>query len=302
MTDKFIGDGLATVYPHILRNLLKDPEYTASPRGMMINELTDVKIVLSDPRSNLYTNSTRSSQKRYIAAELLWYYSGSNKVEHIAKHAPFWRQIANEDGTVNSAYGHLLFTERAGHMLNEWSWAVKQLSNDKHTRQALIRFNKPHHNDKLSKDFPCTVYAQFQIRNNRLNFSVSMRSNDAILGLPTDIAFFTTLQMQMLELLQETVYPELSLGRYTHKVDSLHLYERDFEKVEQMLKTSFEPTQMAESAGWLVTSIGHVVSLPMYQMCQHFKENTEFVPTIEQLLVDDTVSKWIFENFQPGKN
>ena len=302
MTDKFIGDGLATVYPHILRNLLKDPEYTASPRGMMINELTDVKIVLSDPRSNLYTNSTRSSQKRYIAAELLWYYSGSNKVEHIAKHAPFWRQIANEDGTVNSAYGHLLFTERAGHMLNEWSWAVKQLSNDKHTRQALIRFNKPHHNNQLSKDFPCTVYALFQIRNNRLNFSVSMRSNDAILGLPTDIAFFTTLQMQMLELLQETVYPELSLGRYTHKVDSLHLYERDFTKVEQMLKTPFESVQMASKAGWLVNNVGSIASLAMETMCRNFSTNVENADNLVSLLKADTVTKWIFENFQPGKN
>jgi len=42
---------------------------------------------------------------------------------------------------------------------------------------------------------------QLNIRDNKLNFSVSMRSNDAILGTPTDVAFFCLLQQQMLKLL-----------------------------------------------------------------------------------------------------
>lgn len=301
MIDKFTGSGLAQVYPHILRTLLKDPEFSASPRGMLINELTDVKIVIHDPTSNLYVNNVRSSQRKYIAAELLWYYSGSNNVEHIAKHAPFWRQIANEDGTVNSAYGHLLFKERSGHMLNEWSWAVKQLSNDKHTRQAIIRFNKPVHNNKFTKDFPCTIYAIFHIRNNRLNLSVSMRSNDAILGLPTDIAFFTTLQLQMLEILQQT-YSDLTLGRYTHKVDSLHLYERDFTKVEQMLKSAFVANSTGSIAGGLVDRLGIASNAVMHAMCQHFEMNTELNSNLKLILKEDSVSKWIFNNYEPGKH
>jgi thymidylate synthase len=302
MTDKFIGDTLASVYPHVLRTLLNDPEHVSSPRQMICNELTDVKIVINDPRSNLYTNATRSSQKRYIAAELLWYYSGSRTASVISKHAPFWRQIANEDGSVNSAYGNLIFNEHAGHMINEWSWAKLKLTEDKHTRQSVIRFNKSHHNDKASKDFPCTMYGIFSIRQNRLNFSVHMRSNDAILGLPTDIAFFTTLQLQMLESLQETVYPELELGHYVHTANSLHLYERDFEKVKQMIKTSFEPVSMAQYAGGLHDNIG--MSDAMKLLNRHFQANTPFT---DELVEKSTVQKnsvlsWIAENYVPGKH
>ena len=98
-----------------------------------------------------------------------------------------------------------------------------------------MHFNMPEHQRRGNKDFVCTLTGIFQIRNNKLNFTINMRSNDAILGTPTDIPFFCTLQIQMLELLKSK-YPDLQLGTYTHFSHSLHIYERHFELVEEMLK------------------------------------------------------------------
>ena len=82
------------------------------------------------------------------------------------------------------------------------------------------------------------MYAIFHIREDRLNLTVHMRSNDIILGLPTDFAFFTTLQSHMLMHLQK-VHKNLSIGTYTHIANSLHLYETHFNLANEMLSHQF---------------------------------------------------------------
>jgi len=106
-----------------------------------------------------------------------------------------------------------------------------------------MHFNLPKHQSFDNKDFVCTMYANFLIRNNKLRMSVKMRSNDVILGLPTDVAFFTVLQQQMLMHLKE-VYPNLELGTYSHVVDSMHVYSTEYDRLNEMLKNEFTPYEM----------------------------------------------------------
>lgn len=224
--------------------MFEDENYCiqSSPRGLKIKEIMNFSLTIN-PKLNIYSNRRRGSQLKYIAAELIWYYSKSNRIEWISKWASFWKSIQNEDGTVNSAYGNLIFNKQ--HDSHQWQWAVDQLKADKETRQAILHFNMPMHQYQNNKDFVCTMYANFHIRNNMLYMTVRMRSNDAILGTCTDIAFFTTLQQQMrLELLEH--YPDLELGLYTHSADSYHIYERHFELVNEMLKEEFTASQIPQ--------------------------------------------------------
>ena len=234
------GETFADVYETALNDVLTNPQYVTSPRGMEIKEVTGASLVIEDPECCLYENNRRGSQFKYIAAELLWYFSGRNDVDFISKFAKFWESIQNDDGTVNSAYGNLIFNEFNEEGYNQWYWAYDSLIKDKDSRQAVLHFNKPKHQFHDNKDFVCTLYGIFHIRDNRLNFTVHMRSNDLILGTPTDIAFFCLLQQQMLRLLKST-YPDLELGSYTHTVDSLHIYERHFGLVTEMLSENFVP-------------------------------------------------------------
>ena len=248
------------IYEALLHDLAYSPEYVTKPRDMTIKENCDVSIVLEDPTSCLYTNPVRSSQFKYIAAEFLWYFMGRNDVEWISKYAKFWEHIQNPDGTVNSSYGNLLFTKKNEHGLAQYEWALQSLIKDKDTRQAVLHFNLPVHQSFDNKDFVCTMYGIFQIRDNKLNFTVHMRSNDAILGLPTDIAFFATLQMQMLKHLKE-MYPTLELGTYTHIANSLHIYERHFDIVEKMLKAPFKADYIPRVRVDLINEDGQPTSL-----------------------------------------
>jgi thymidylate synthase len=247
------------LYESSLLDLMKNPEYETQPRDLKIRENTNVALILENPLSCLYTNEHRSSQKKYIAAELIWYFNARRDVEFISKYAKFWNSIQNEDGTVNSSYGYLLFGKknRFGH--TQYNWALKSLIKDKDSRQAVLHFNLPEHQYQTNKDFVCTMYGIFQIRDNKLNLTVSMRSNDVIWGLPTDIAFFAILQSQMVSHLKHT-YPELELGTYTHIANSYHIYEHHFEIVDKMLTSDFLPEYIPSVDKDLITQNSETTS------------------------------------------
>jgi thymidylate synthase len=249
----------AECYKELLYKLLNSPEYSCSPRGMTINEITDCSFVIENPLSCLYSNERRSSQEKYIAAEFLWYFSGRRDLEFIQNYASFWKQIANQDGTLNSAYGHLIFDRKNQFGKTQWEWAYDSLVADKDTRQAIMHFNTPDHQWNNNKDFVCTLTANFHIRENRLNLTIIMRSNDAILGTATDVAFFCIMQAQMFKLLKLT-YPDLKLGTYTHFAHSLHIYERHFNLVKEMLEKDFVAKEIPMMEDNLVDKKGEASS------------------------------------------
>lgn len=281
----FKGKTFADVYRASLEDLLNYPQYETAPRNLKIKENCNVALVIEDPVQCLYTNPRRSSQFKYIAAELLWYFTGRNDLDFIERYATFWRQIANTDGSLNSAYGNLIFTSKNEHGYNQWQWALKSLIDDKDSRQALMTFNRPSYQYDLNKDFICTLNGNFQIRNNKLNLKINMRSNDAILGTPTDIAFFCLLLQQAHQILKE-YYPELEIGSYTHIADSYHIYERHFDLVGNMLANSFLPESFADFKQSFVDKDG----IPTDAL----KQLMDAVENDKMYITNDDLFKWIY--------
>jgi len=248
----------AELYRELITQLLGYPEYVNSPRDQKVNEITNVTMHLTNPLSNMFKNAARDIPKKYLAAELLWYFSGRNDLTFIQKYASFWSKITNEDDTLNSAYGNLIFNKRDnGDDESQWKWAYDSLVKDKDTRQALIHFNRPEHQFRGNKDFVCTLNGMFLIRDNKLHFSTIMRSNDVYFGLTFDLPFFTLLQQQMYRHLKP-VYPELELGTYTQFDVSLHAYERNFKTLKSMLENDFEEDNTPELDIDMVTEEGEM--------------------------------------------
>lgn len=234
------GKNFAELYSNICHELIERPEYETAPRDQKIKEISDAILINEDPTSNLFLNDARDVPLRYLTGELLWYFSGRNDLEFISRFSSFWKNIANADGTCNSAYGYLLFNKKdASGGMSQFQWAYDSLVKDKDSRQAIMHFNRPEHQYPQVKDFVCTLIGDFQIRDNKLNFTVDMRSNDIFFGLTFDYPFFTILQQQMYRHLKK-VYPELEIGTYTHIAHSLHVYERDFETIENMMNNEFK--------------------------------------------------------------
>ena len=97
------------------------------------------------------------------------------------------------------------------------------------SRRAVININVPNENVIETKDEPCTVSIQFLLRNNKVHCTVYMRSNDIWFGFPYDVVFFTELQ----RIVAENLHAEL--GMYTHLAGSLHMYDRDEEKIRKIV-------------------------------------------------------------------
>lgn len=282
------GKTFAEVYKNSLEDLYRNPEYETNPRGMKIKENLGVILEIEDPRSCMYNNTRRSSQFRYIAGEMLWYFLGKNDVEYISKFSKFWENLKNEDGTANSAYGHLIFNMKNEDGLSQYDWAITSLIKDKDSRQAVMHFNRPRHQYLSNKDFVCTMYAVFHIRDNKLHLKVYMRSNDAILGTPTDVAFFCTLQQQALNHLKEA-YPDLELGTYTHCDDSYHIYERHFDLVKEMIQTDFMPVSFPK----LELDFIEIDGTPTDSLIKLDKEKDSLINA-----VDDVAYMWIQNNIR----
>jgi len=277
------GENFADVYEKSLRDLYENPDYSSNPRGLQIKENLNIALEIENPVSSLYINERRSSQKKYIAAEFIWYFSGRNDVEFISEYASFWKSIQNADGTANSAYGNLIFNQKNKFGINQYEWAINSLSLDLDSRQAIMHFNVPDHQYDGNKDFVCTMYGIWHIRDNRLNLTIHMRSNDAILGTPTDVAFFSVLQQQALIHLKQK-YADLKLGKYVHIVDSYHIYEKNFNLVEEMLNHEFRPDYMPSVKKSLIYMNGSQSS------------DFETVCKLKETDSNDEMYRWITEN------
>ena len=286
------GSTFAKVYGTLLDRLMFNPEYTSSPRGQQTKEITDVTLEITNPKHCLYTNERRPSQFKYVAAELIWYFAGDRSISYIDRYAKFWKRIATVDksikmeefhptgtkeeiqeqftkqsldhiikhGCVHSAYGYLIFKKKNEAGYSQYHWAFESLANDKDTRQAIIHFNLPEHQYEFNKDFVCTLHGIFLIRDNRLNLTISMRSNDAILGTPTDVPFFCTLLNHMYYHLKP-IYPELELGTYKHQVHSMHIYEKHFDLISGMLEHQFNSDSLPNIDKALINMDGSPTNL-----------------------------------------
>ena len=241
-----IYDNASMAYLGTLEDVYLNPTYRSAPRGFPIREKVDYMFHITHPTTDPIITADLERNvviADYTAKEIALYNSGSNRVEDFATASKFWEKIANADGTVNSAYGYLIwYNQSCGgeiRLTNDprrtpWEWATQSLIQDKDSRQAFMRSSLPEHQYQGNKDQTCTMHANFLIRNDKLNLTVVMRSNDLWLGLTYDLPWFCGLIDRMVDELKLT-YPTLTKGRYTHLAHSAHIYERDLAKIEKAL-------------------------------------------------------------------
>lgn len=232
-----ISETTHEAYLRALSDVFIDYQYRSAPRGQAIKEIVDYGFTVLHPTADpirTYDEERNKVIADYTKLECELYDSGTNRLEDFEKASSFWRKIANEDGTINSAYGYLIWKNKSCGGWTPWEWARLSLAADKDTRQAILRFSLPEHSIYGVKDFPCTMHGNFLIRNNELHLTIVMRSNDLVLGLVYDLPWFCSLLDRMVAELKPT-YPELVKGTYTHIAHSMHIYDRDETKVGRML-------------------------------------------------------------------
>ena len=231
---EIIGRNIDEVLYKVSKELILAQEY--SPRGQKTKELIQQTLIIENPDECIVKNPGRKLSLEYLESEIKWYMSGDLSVKKIEDSASLWKKIADENGNINSNYGHFTFKQKLDKFSgSQYDWVIDCLKKDKDSRQGIINFNQPTHKYIGNKDFPCTINTQYMIRNNKLIGITNMRSNDLIYGFCYDFPFFSLIQQKLTEELKNT-YPNLELGANIHTASSLHVYEKHFKMIEEIIK------------------------------------------------------------------
>jgi len=227
ISEENLDDALQLLLPAVIENGVK----VSSTKGENI-ELTGVLVEIANPRARLSRTETRGKPFSCLG-ELLWYLSGSDRLEFIEYYIPDYKKSAEENGTIHGGYGPRIFSQTE---TSQFENVRRLLERKPNTRQAVIQIFSG--NDILSqkKDTPCTCTLQFLNRDERLHLIASMRSNDAFLGFPHDVFTFTMLQEIM------AVSLGLELGTYRHFAGSMHIYEHKCNQAREFVDEGFQST------------------------------------------------------------
>ena len=201
---------------------------TVEGRTGDVFEILHSFITIEEPRQKWVYDRMPPVSIGYALAELVWIMNGEDCSEVINFFNPQLEKFAGKGKFYHGAYGKRI---RSHYGFDQLEKAYHALQTVPESRQVVIqiydtRVDFPIDNGKpRDEDIPCNICSLLKIRQNKLEWSQIMRSNDILLGMPYNFIQFTGLQ----EILAGWL--DLDLGTYNHYSDSLHLYRRDISKV-----------------------------------------------------------------------
>lgn len=201
-----------------------------SPRGMKTKEVRNATIVLKNPVEAIPMGVGRKLNMKIGAVETTQLIAGVSSAMQLNMASNNAFETFMNDGRLLGAYGPRLYSQLEN--------VIRMISRDNDTRQAAALVWRGDETTLAlsgNNDVPCTVALAWNVRNGKLNASTVMRSNDVFLGVAYDFWMFTRLQMTLAWALG------LEVGDYRHHAVSLHIYERDWEKVESLATETDTP-------------------------------------------------------------
>src|SRR3989338_7479022 len=145
-----------------------------------------------------------------------------------------WDEFIEPDGTIAAAYGYRWKYHFGRDQLGK---LIELLEKDPSSRHGVIVTWDPSSDglgDIARKNVPCPYTFTVNIIGGKLNLHNIIRSNDFILGTPSDVAGFALLQCILAQRLG--VKP----GIYSHSISNAHIYDTHYFAAEEILRRSNE--------------------------------------------------------------
>lgn len=218
-------------YLAVLGHVDRQFQFTNAPRGNPSRECLNVSFQISDPLARVPYIPARKVNIVFNYAEALWFLWGRDDMKMISYYAPRMRAYSANGLTVDgSAYGTRMFRPSADTGRSQFDQALDLIRDDPATKRAVMVLFRPWESaDPASPDVSCTIAFQLLLRADELHGVCYMRANDAMQGLVSDVFSFT--------LIQEFAARQLGVdvGTYGHHVGSMHIGDRDAERVRRVL-------------------------------------------------------------------
>ncbi len=171
--------------------------------------------------------TTKKMQWSSILRELLWYLSGEDHIRNLRQHTKIWDAWADDEGRLETAYGHYWRRFPSATRDRQGQWHVKEidqianvlnaLHTDPSSRRMVVSAWEPG-NAWGSRLPPCHYTFVFQVLDGRLNCHLNQRSGDVALGIPFNLAAYATLTQMLAQ------DAGLGLGIFSHTIVDAHIY------------------------------------------------------------------------------
>lgn len=205
-------------------------------------EIRCANVIFTPTEEYLDYGKVRPASRKYIEQEMAWYLSQDLYILDWPgiRDNKIWQQCATNKGHVNSNYGYCVFNCNNGP--DQMSQALTALTQDKYSRRSVMYYTGPDNYAKsrdgihANNDMICTTYTQHFIENdNTFTYIVNMRSNDIIYGLQNDYSWHRYIYWRLFSALK-VFYPETKVGKIIWQANSLHVYEKHFDLIKQIIK------------------------------------------------------------------
>lgn len=197
------------------------------PRGDYTDSLHSV-LSLTNPRQRWVASRSPGLNPAFALAEVIWIMRGRSDAAFLTTWNRALPGFTGDEASLYGAYGERIRT-RFG--FDQLEGAAAALAASPAQRQVVLQIWDPRTDFPTSDgrsrnaDIPCNVTSMLKVADGRLEWMQIMRSNDLVLGLPYNLIQWTTIH----EIIAG--WMSLEVGSYVHVSDSLHIYDRDRDRI-----------------------------------------------------------------------
>ena len=168
---------------------------------------------------------------KMFVAEQIWFIAGLRKpADFLGDFTKIWDSFTNPADVVTVAYG---YRWRKHFGRDQLGALVTLLKKDPTSRHGVIVTWDPAEDGlggTKKANVPCPYTFTVNIIGGRLHLHNMVRSNDMVLGFPSDVAGFALLQCILAQKLG------VIAGVYSHSISNAHVYDNQITAVEEMLR------------------------------------------------------------------
>lgn len=169
--------------------------------------------------------------------EIIWIYmKQSNNVNDLS--SKIWNSWKDENGDIKKAYGYQIAKPTMG-FPNQMDYVLNEIITNPTSRR--IQMNMFSAEDQYTKAkeslIECAYATQFSVKDGKLHMTLIQRSGDALTA--ANFGGWNTVQYAFL---QHAIAKEcnLDVGKFTHFVQDLHLYNKHEPQAEELLNRWYE--------------------------------------------------------------
>lgn len=172
---------------------------------------------------------------KMFVAEQVWFIAGLRKpADFLGDYTKIWDSFTNPGGVVTVAYG---YRWRKHFGRDQLGLLLKLLKEDPSSRHGVVVTWDPAEDGlggTKKANVPCPYTFTVNIVGGRLHLHNMVRSNDMVLGFPSDVAGFALLQIILAQKLG------VSPGMYSHSISNAHIWDNQYDAARELVQRTNE--------------------------------------------------------------